>query len=368
MFKKKSIFLKFASMVMLICFCFTNFVFAEDASESKKLNESSSVIYITESLQRSNFDFNVSTVNPDQAINYLCENTIWIDDNLIDSRSSELLERYNSGLKTIIIGEKYNKNDIKKFLNLPFKNTKKVNKNDGSYETGTTIAYVTYKFDNCDIVANINAITKEDYKQALSHATTYDYAGLINKTQYSIKSSTFDWEIQSSDSGSVSGYGVTLSSACTISKDKNNPDSNDEYYFYSRLLSEARGHDNKNVVGMNRTSLWGPKNSKILDYGPAPQTVEGDSSVNVGLAGYGLNLSYTPKPKTVISKWSGGINKVNVEIRHQPKNFLGLNSLVSFLRSQAHCVSKNNMSSYSINATATSEAGSRAIGMNLKCD
>jgi|GEM_PF-2874821 len=344
------------------------------ASTNSKELQKTDVIYVTSEAEMFFDSIDMEVINPEtKKVDILDKRVLWIEDELINDFKETLNKRYNQGLKTVIISDLFTKDEIKEFYgfkNLPSKLKESDYKmSESSYEEGTKIGFVAYRCNEHDVFAHINVIDiEEDLEYALVHATKYDYSRLFEKDEVINTRDAYSWSVADSDTGSVTGQGITVDASLQLFYDTCSPDADGDYYYHSKITNESESIDSSRV-GLCRTTMLGSNGSAILEYGPENQTVSSGSSVTYSL-GFGIaGISYNPSSKVKIYKDSGGVNNRKLSIYHQPKNLFGFNTTTYSLISKADYVASMCSSSYYVNGTAASEGNNGiAIGVSLSAD
>lgn len=340
---------KLVIFLLLFTFVCSSSIFADCSDDSVKIE---TAIYLTEDSEANTLDkIGVKKHSMNDSYNMAQASVLLLDDTIFSKTElmQEIKNRYNNGKKTIYLTKTKDKNDIRRIYELKLRDKTKKEKdgveNDKTVSDPITIGFVAYKYGVHDIVASINIVgdsIEEETNQAIIHAINYDYSklyGPVKKKTSSIASNSLcftisslvdtPWEILDSDSGSTTGYDVTVSSSLRFYEDQNNPDANGNNYYYAYCVNDSDSPSSD--VGKERISILGHSTSKILEYGPTAQTTSTDSS-NVSYefqATENIAIIYTPGVKLKITKDSGGIDSRNIAMLYQPKNSIGLNKFTT---------------------------------------
>ena len=357
---------KFNRLLSLVCLMSIFSFILPSSAMTENVKSEKEIVYITTT--NNNYkDFEKQDPNT-ESFDILSKKVLLIDVEDINKLDSEFKKRYQEGLRTIIVGNSITKNDVRKFhgiKELPQSIDKKAN----NLNEGTQIAVVAYKYNGIDIIAGVKVIDESDREHALVHAANYDYSRILSSTidnTMSLQSEGYSWNVADSDVNSISGNNIDLDASLQLYYDTSSPDSSGYYYYYTTLINESAGYDGASTVGMCRTSTYGTsQSSRILEYGHPNGSIADGNPVEFSL-GYGIGgISYSADSKVTISKYSGGINSRDVEVRHQPKNALGVNSRTDFLRSELHYIARDKSTVYQANSAATAAAANTTIGVSL---
>lgn len=129
------------------------------------------------------------------------------------------------------------------------------------------------------------------------------------------------------------GDRCVVSTSIRLDKYDGNPDSRGNYYYYVPFIVDI---ENNATIQKVDVTTYGAPSSKIADYGPTATSVGAGASISFSLP-KAISVSFTPGPRTKISKISGGIDNKAVTIRYQPRSMAGLDSYTQDdIRCDAH--------------------------------
>lgn len=197
------------------------------------------------------------------------------------------------------------------------------------------LIYQDQRGSNVTSVKSSNTSDSEAVRALINKCFDYDYlysttgmeknsalASADSWTRVDVSSDTFDCDNR-----------CVVSTSIRLEKYDGNPDSRGNYYFYVPFIVDV---ENDSTIKKVEVKTYGSPTSTIDDYGPVATNVGSGVNVSFSLP-KGIGISFTPGPKTKITKVSGGIDNRDVTIGYQPLTAIGFNGYTqSDIRCDAH--------------------------------